>query len=61
MINPRKSEDWNTTKTIAEFPCTQSVQEAHSKAEVVKLTPGVLGLGVIFNCHAEEMYSETYE
>ena len=37
---------------IAAFHCTQSVQEAHTQAEVVKLTPGLLGLRVIFNCHA---------
>ena len=29
-----------------------SVQEVHTKAEVVHLTPGLLGLGVLFNCHA---------
>ena len=28
------------------------VQEVHTKAEVVHLTPGLLGLGVLFNCHA---------
>ena len=48
MINPRISADWSTTKPIAAFSCTPSV---HTKAEVVQLTPGVLGLGVIFNCH----------
>ena len=52
MINPRKSADWNTTKQIAAFSCTPRLQEVHSKAEVVHLTPGLLGLGVLFNCHA---------
>ena len=28
------------------------VQEVQNKAEVVHLTPGLLGLGVLFNCHA---------
>ena len=35
------------------------VQEVHTKAEVVHLTPGLLGLGVLFNCHALEMCCET--
>ena len=52
MINPRNSAVWSTTKPIAPFICTQSVQEAHTKAEVVHLTPGLLGLEVLFNCHA---------
>ena len=43
------SADWSTTKPIAAFSCTPSVQEVHAKAEV---TPGLLGLGVIFSCHA---------
>ena len=51
MINPRISEVWSTTKSIAEFSCTAGVQEVHTKAEVVQLTPGLLGLGVIINCH----------
>ena len=61
MINPRISAVWTTTKPIAEFSCTPCVQEAHTKAEVVHLTPGLLELGVLFNCHAFEMYCETYE
>ena len=61
MINPRISADWSATKPIAAFSCTAGVQEVHIKAEVVQLTPGLLGLGVIFNCHAEEMYCETYD
>ena len=52
MINPRISADWSTTKQIAAFSCTLSVQEVYTKAEVVHNTPGLLGLGVIFNCHA---------
>ena len=52
MINPRISVDWSTTKLIAAFSCTPRVQEVHTKAEVVHLTPGVLGLGVLFNCHS---------
>ena len=51
MINPRISAVWSTTKPIEPFSCTKSVQEVHSKAEVLHLTPGLLGLGV-FNCHA---------
>ena len=61
MINPRISADWNTTKTIATFSCTPRVQEVHSKAEVVHFSPDLLGLGVLFNCHAKEMYCETYD
>ena len=52
MINPRISAVWITTKTIAPFSCTRRVREVHTKAEVVHLTPGPLGLGVLFNCHA---------
>ena len=52
MINHRISADWSTTKPIAAFSCTPHVQEVHTKADVVHLTPGLLGLGVLFNCHA---------
>ena len=52
MINPRIPEDWSMTKPIAAFSCTPRVQEVHTKAEVVHLTPGLLGLGVLFNIHA---------
>ena len=52
MINPRISADWSTIKTIAPFSCTRHVQEVHTKAEVLRLTPGLLDLGVLFNCHA---------
>ena len=49
MINPRISAVWSKTKPIAPFSCTPRVQEVHTKAEVVHLTPGLLGLGVLFN------------
>ena len=52
MINPRISADWSTTKLIAAFSCTPGALEVHTKAEVIQLTPGLLGLGVIFSCHA---------
>ena len=39
----------NTTKQIALFSYTPRVQEEHTKAEVVHLTPCLLGLGVLFN------------
>ena len=52
MINTRMSADWSKSKPITAFSCTPGVQEVHTKAEVVQLTPGLLGLGVIFNCHA---------
>ena len=45
MINPRISAVWSTTKPIDPFYCTQCVQEVHTKAEVVHLIPGLLGLG----------------
>ena len=52
MINPRISAVWSTTKQIAPFSCTPHVQEVLTKTEVVHLTPGLLGLGVLFNCQA---------
>ena len=52
MINHRISSVWSTNKPIATFSCTPRVQEVHTKAEVVHLTPGLLGLVVLFNCHA---------
>ena len=61
MINSRISSVWSTTKQIAPFSCTQRVQEVYTKVEVVHLTPGVLGLGVLFNCDADEIYCETYD
>ena len=61
MINPRISVDWRTTKPIAAFSCTSRVQEVHTKAEVVQLTSGLLGLGVLLNSNALEMYCEIYD
>ena len=52
MITPRNSAVWNTTKQIAPFSCTPFVQEVHTIADAVHLTPGLLGLGVLLNCHA---------
>ena len=52
MINPRISADWTTTKPIAVFSCTPRVQEVHTKDVVVHLTPGLLGLGVLYSSHA---------
>ena len=56
MINPRISADWSTNKPISAFSCTPGVQEVHTKAEVVHLTPGNLGFRVLFNFYALEMY-----
>ena len=36
---------------IAQFSCTPRVQQVHTKAEVFYLTPGLLGQGVLLNCH----------
>ena len=52
MINHKISTDWNTTNPIAAFSCTQRVHEVHTKAEVVQLSPFLLGLGILFNFHA---------
>ena len=52
MINPRISADWSTTKRFAEFSCTPRVQQVNTKAEVVHLTTGLQGLGVLFNFQA---------
>ena len=52
MINPRISALWSATKQIAPFSCTPRVQEVQTKDEVVHLTPGPLGLRVLFNCQA---------
>ena len=51
MINPRISAVWSTTKPNDPFSCIPRVQEVHTKAEAVHLTPGLVGLGVLFNCH----------
>ena len=61
MINPRISADWSTTKPISQFSCTPRVLQEHTKAEVVHLTPGLLCLGVLLNCHVSDMYCETYD
>ena len=60
MINPRIFALWNATQQRATFSCTPRVQKVHTKAEVVHPTTCQLGLGVLFNCHALEMYCETY-
>ena len=52
MINPRISADSSTTKPIAALSCTPRVQEVHTKAEVIQLTPGLLGLGVLCSSYA---------
>ena len=52
MNNHRISVDWSPTKPIAAFSCTPRVQEVHTKAEVVHLFPGLLGLGVLFYCYS---------
>ena len=52
MINPGISAVRSTTKPIAAFSCTPRVQEVHTTAEIVQLSPGILDLGVLFNCHA---------
>ena len=52
MINPRISAVWSTNKPITPFSCTPRVQEVQTKVEVVHLSPGPLGLRVLFNCQA---------
>ena len=52
MIDSRISAVWSTSKPIAPILCTSRVQEVHTKAEVVHLTPGILGLEILFNFHA---------
>ena len=52
MINHRISADWSTTIPIAAFSCTPHVQEVHTKDVVVHLTPGLLGLGVLYSSQA---------
>ena len=52
MINHRISADWSTTNPIAAYSCTPRIQEVHAKAEVVHLTPGLLGLCVLYSSHA---------
>ena len=48
MINQNISAVWCTTKPIETFSCTQPVQQVHSKAEVIHLTPGLPGFVVLF-------------
>ena len=60
-INHRISADWSMTIPIAAFSCTPRVQEVHTKVEVVHLSPALLVLDVLFNCHAQELYCETYD
>ena len=52
MITPRISADWSTTNPIAPFSCTPPAQQAHAKADDLYPIPCLLGLGVLFNCHA---------
>ena len=52
MIKPTISADWSTNKPIAAFSCTPGAQKGHTKPEVVHLTPGLLGLGVLFNFYS---------
>ena len=48
MIIPRISADWTTNKPIAPFSCTPRVQEVHTIAEILNLTPCLLGfIGII--------------
>ena len=47
MINPRISAVWGTNKQIEPFSCSPRVQEVHTKAEIVHLTPGLLDLVVL--------------
>ena len=61
MINPRISAVWSTNKQIEPFSCTPRVQEVYTKAEDVHICPGLLGLGLLFNCHAWEMYCKIYD
>ena len=44
IVNPRFSADWSTTKPLEAFSCTPGEQGVHTKAEVVHLTSGLLGL-----------------
>ena len=52
MIIPRISAVWNTNKSIEPYSRTPCVQEELTKAEVVHLTPCLLGLEVLFSCYA---------
>ena len=52
MNNPRISAVWSTTKPIKALSCTPRVQEVHTKAELIHLIPGLLGLGELCSSHA---------
>ena len=52
MINHRILAGWSETNQLAAFSCTPRVQEVHTKAEVIHLTPGLLGLGVLYSSHS---------
>ena len=52
MINLGITADWCTSKPIAPFFCTPRVQQVHTEAEVVQLTPGFPGFVAVFNSHA---------
>ena len=55
MINPRISLHFGVRLSRlqhAAFSCTPRVQEVHTKTEVVQVTAGLLGFGVLFDCHA---------
>ena len=52
MINPRISADWSTTKPFAALSFTPGAQEVYNKAEVIQLTPCLLGLVAVFSCQA---------
>ena len=47
MINAMQ---FGVRPNIAPFSCTPRVKEVHTKAEVVPLISGLLGIGVLFNC-----------
>ena len=63
MINPRISAVWSTTKRIAPFSSPPRVQEVHTKAEVVHLTPGIIQLSrrgnVLINTRISAGWSTT--
>ena len=48
----KNAAKWSILLGAVTFSCTPCVQEVHNKVEVVHLTPCLLGLGVLFNCHA---------
>ena len=52
MINLGITADWCTREPIAPYFCTPRVQQVHTEAEVVQLTPGLTGFVAVFNSHA---------